>query len=245
MTYIVAGQIADSKFLMADCIATNQTNGGEATHYFAEKVKKLLSDPNIFFTLAGKSYVAQLIENYDYWLYSQGTQLNFLEESNIKSLVKFLEFANERNPEGKQKLGDNRLFFLSKDGVYHCELNYGNGNILHDEVRVVQVPNMHSVDSSLINFGVWSNANRISPNDTQTDEDSLRNYCIQQLNKLASFDSDRGRLFIKVNRFQFILINSSGNAIINPAFKHASDMVAAFFALPYRQIDNKDFRFEL
>lgn len=238
MTYIIAGQLDNINFLMSDCIGKGEASNGKNIYLFVEKIKRLMSDSDTYFSMTGPGYLAQIVELYDYWLYSQGIKSNFLETEFLTKLMNFIGLATAHHPDKDIKLKANRFFFLSNNGVYFCNVNYDDNNVLKEFPLLHKVNNRHYIDSNI--------ASQFNPMGTATstlDKSNLREYCLRKLKHLASGDGESERLF--PSRIQFIVLDKDGENITEPALKYSSDAVASFFSLPYQQLDSDEFKFDL
>lgn len=110
MTYIIAGKLQNNIFIMADCIVKNVETKRET---ITNKIIKLYSSTDTFYTFTGVQFIDNCVKIYDYWMYKNKQKNDFIDSSdsinNLQAVIKrMIETFSEQK---RMTLGLNRLFF--------------------------------------------------------------------------------------------------------------------------------------
>jgi hypothetical protein len=230
MTYIVTGKLKNCCFLMADCISTNKKENKQS---YRDKLYKLTSSENEYFSFTGTVLVSHALQILDTRL----KQLNlshdfFIGSDSIKLLLDVIQKFLDVHPDKKNvNLGDNRLFFVNKNQVVYHDIKYNNLNEIIEYSGPIELKENMLVDS-VLNFP----PEQIEFRKNEEVEDFCTRH-ITEISKQYKIDFKR--------RFSFILLNHNGEIIEKRPYKHFSDMIAEYYDLDYNIIDDKSFQWDI
>ncbi|MEI6347261.1 MAG: hypothetical protein WCP69_04855 [Bacteroidota bacterium] len=221
MTYIVAGKLSSCTCLMADCIV-NRTGD---TPIFTDKIRKLTSSDDTFFSVTGNCLIPESVEILDMWLFSLGRPNDFISGNNsITDLVKLISwrFDKYHRTDGA-KLDNNRIFFINRDSVIYYNLFYNENNLLTSNLAKTVLQNKKQITNMSphpISFDLISTSNPLR-------------YCKSVIDDLAKSENKDLK-----DRFSYIQLNSDSDDIIISPFKKISDIVAAYEGADYNLLDD-------
>lgn len=145
MTYIIAGKLNGSTFMMADCIVTNSQTSDTC---FTQKLVKLDSSESTFFSFTGIQFIDICLKYFDAWLFDQNKTNDFttgdhsIEQFQV-AIKMFLKTFPERDT---LKLGSNRLFFIDKENVIYYDFVFDEDN------------NLKNIDKNIISEGFYASS---------------------------------------------------------------------------------------
>jgi hypothetical protein len=232
MTHIVAGKLADRTFMMADCISTEH---GTRKRKFVEKLCKLESSEDTFFSMAGNVFIDNCVHTLDVWY-----TVNNIKKSNdfctgevsfndLKNLIeRSLWYVNN----GDVSLGENRLFFIDKSNVVYY-------NLYFDDATNAIIRS----DRKELNAGEYisSNFTNLDPlNHEDFSRGDLINHCKDYL--VTFMGKDRINF---LDRFSFVSGYMGDTCEFQRPFKAISDLIAYGSEIKYDLLDHPNFIWNL
>jgi hypothetical protein len=123
MTYILAGKFNNESFLMVDTVVNNLPNAAPT-----EKMYRCITNNQIYLSLTGDEELMQIIQIYDYWLYTQGLIITF-DLPTITTIAQLLpNIAALRNISLSK---DQRIFVVQGNNVDFFDLEYNQNNYIN------------------------------------------------------------------------------------------------------------------
>lgn len=222
MTYIIAGKLPNSTFMMSDCIVTNsQTN----ENTFFHKMIKLTSSISTYYSFTGVQFIDNCVRTYDFWLNMHNKVNDFVDGTNsINELKKVIEKMIETFPDAdKMNLEKNRLFFVNQTSVVYYDLEYNENHELKREIEKFVVEENEFIDSSVL-----THTKQGIP------EMEVEDFCKNYLKYFS-----KGNVDFK-DRFSFVYFKEN-DIIFKEPFKHFSDLIAMYNNIDAGKIDDPDF----
>lgn len=239
MTQIVTGKLPKCTFMISDCIAKN---GSKKT--FVDKIVKLSSSENVYFSLTGASFMMTCLSEYDYWLAINNKRNDFIEGENcIKEFIEVIKLMYKYEVSVYKNsicFGRQRLFFINNGNAIYYDLNFTSKNCY--EILDVNYNKQILKENYFINSIITSSHNKIDAN-IDSDVDSIKEFCFDAIKKIIT-NTDLQFSDFK-NRFTFVLIPNEGAVIDEKPHKYFSDVIANHYGIEYDKIDSEDFKVEI
>ncbi len=239
MTYIIAGKLEDSTFLMADSIATFKQDY-KNSYTLTDKITKLESSiEETYYSLAGGGVISSIIYAYDRWLSKIRNESNdfITGEKSINHIERILNNITITNiiPKEESNASLTRLFFLDKNNVVYYNL---------DDLRPVKDGiDVENIGTNLklkfikktLETGYYIKSSRPGSNRIP----------INYVNKIEEYCKD---YFKGVNngcpdfkdRFSFVELFNDKVSSIRLPYKKFSDIIAEFAVIDFEKIDTDD-----
>lgn len=216
MTYIVGGKLNNVPFLMVDCIAS----GGNKTS-FNNKLNKLESSENTFFTLTGNRELAHVIQILDSWLSINDLENDFMTGHNsmnsaIEIFYKYSDFQECLKNINFQP-SENRVFFINKDNLVYFDIKVHNSKL--SIFNKVVLDNFSKINSIMFN----------DPVSIDNITNSLYDYCKNEILSLSII----GNAF--KDRFSFITFKEE-KPIVKYPYKDQFDIINEVFDLGFDKL---------
>jgi hypothetical protein len=230
MTYIVAGKLKNSSFLVADCIVNNAETSQKT---FIDKVSKLDSSENLFYSLTGIQFIDNAVRSYDWWLHIKNRNNDFIKGMNSfnELLLVIQRMVDSFSDKESLRLGINRLFFIDKNGVVYYNLNFNDKNKLEQDSGKKHVVEMNHFITSAIDY-------------PQTELKEKEDFDLKKFYSDALSFISKGKVDFK-DRLTFVQIFVNGDTTINRPFKRFSDMIAMYNEIDFDKIDDANFIWDI
>jgi hypothetical protein len=216
MTYIIAGIQNNIPFLMVDCISLNK----EKKKSFSNKLIKLESSKNTYFTLTGNQLLSDAIRLYDNWLFSNNKINDFITGSDsIDSAIDFFLNKVIKKCSDKEKVKickDNKIFFINSQNIVYFDLNFSNYKLIRKYKYLVN--NSFTIDSFISSHQKSINNEIIN----------IFDYCKNEIIQMS------GNINFK-DRFSFITFKDDIPDYRLP-YKNLEDTLIEYYDLSFNEI---------
>lgn len=260
MTEIIAGKLDESTFMMADCISQSIPNKkglyqllddlplnisqweylsskykrNKFQANFTNKINKLESSENTYFTSTGKGFLLNCILTLDAWYASRPlkVQNDFCQgEESLGQLIQVIYRSLESCPIHNLQLGQNRLVFINSSAVVYYDFVFDNKNRLYNKPSREKLESGYFVDS-IISF---------PPEQIiMSDFKDIYEFCKYHLDKTINGDGIDFK-----NRFAFVKLKAGEQPFILSPYMAISDIIAFYNQYPFNSIDDIDFFWNL
>ena len=231
MTYIIAGKLKDRTFMMVDAIITNEKTRKKT---FRNKLVKLDSSYETYYSMSGIAFIDNCIRVYDDWLSQNNKENDFITgEESIKRLIKIIDKMLASCPV-KVKLNSNKIFFINKESVVYYKLIFDKNN------KLLGTPKRYKLSTGqCINSIIDAPIEKCNFN-----LENIEMSCEDYLNKMPSKQIPSKEVDFK-ERFSFIELAPDKSPIRNYPNKRFSDFIAECNEIDFDSIDNNNFKWNI